>query len=545
IVVSAWSGSPVKAWMSTAYLSEFPEMLIDKYDRPTGGGPTYLYNSMIHPLKNYKFKGTLWYQGSADINNHEIYEKLLQRMVQNWRETFDVTPEALPFYLTQNHPYFWTGDKTNRKAAYTREAQIKAAHSIPNSGYIVALDVGKEHDNHPPDKTTIAKRFNSLVLGKTYNVDTIVYKFPEYKAMSINDNKVLLEFDNVETCIIEHDSLFAGFEVAGNDKIFYQATSAHVLNEKSIEVVSANVSTPIAVRYAFTNYSNAYIFDCNGMPAPSFRTDSFPNATTPIGNSSGIIVQWNFDNQNTNPYTGNGLFNLVGGVQSAVYNGGITPGASSAEGSSGVTEGKSLGTNNYPSQGTNPKTAGFEITISTIGYKNIQISADIRHSFGSSNTFVLQYSIDNGNTWTDVHTFDKVTTRDLWYLRAYDMSEITEVNDVSELKIRYVTDFDGNQYISSDPTRTYTNKGDVRFDNIRVTGESINTSATIVKLHPEVSVLDNKIRFEELPNTNVLIYDVSGNLVAKYKPMKEIDLNLKTGYYIVVFDKFYRKILLK
>jgi sialate O-acetylesterase len=64
-----------------------------------------------------------------------------------------------------------------------------------------------------------------------------------------------------------------GFRIAGADGEFHKA---NVKVERDRLVISSEeVSTPLAVRYGFTNTSEATLFNSDGLPASSFRTDDW------------------------------------------------------------------------------------------------------------------------------------------------------------------------------------------------------------------------------------------------------------------------------
>ena len=69
-----------------------------------------------------------------------------------------------------------------------------------------------------------------------------------------------------------------GFEIAGDDKVFYPAT-AKILNFKDVFVISDKVPIPVAVRYAWRNWVVGTLYDTNLLPASSFRTDEWDDAT--------------------------------------------------------------------------------------------------------------------------------------------------------------------------------------------------------------------------------------------------------------------------
>ena len=69
-----------------------------------------------------------------------------------------------------------------------------------------------------------------------------------------------------------------GFEIAGEDRVFYPAevriTPAFWGNE-GLEIWSEKVKNPVAVRYGYTNYVKGTLYNTEGLPASSFRTDDW------------------------------------------------------------------------------------------------------------------------------------------------------------------------------------------------------------------------------------------------------------------------------
>ena len=69
-------------------------------------------------------------------------------------------------------------------------------------------------------------------------------------------------------------SKLAGFTICGKDKIFYEAV-ARIAGDKVI-VSSSEVKDPVAVRYAWSTFALANLYNKAGLPASPFRTDNFP-----------------------------------------------------------------------------------------------------------------------------------------------------------------------------------------------------------------------------------------------------------------------------
>ena len=69
-----------------------------------------------------------------------------------------------------------------------------------------------------------------------------------------------------------------GFEIAGADKKFYYAQAS--IDSDKVVVWRDKVAQPVAVRYAWTDAPvDANLFNADGFPASSFRTDNWPGIT--------------------------------------------------------------------------------------------------------------------------------------------------------------------------------------------------------------------------------------------------------------------------
>lgn len=125
--------------------------------------PVCLYNTMIAPLQHYTLRGTVWYQGEANVSRRNEYATLLTAMMADWRRTFS-QPE-LPFYIVELADYLSKEDISGRKAwAEMRLEQAKAAQTTPNAFLIRNNDLGEWNDIHPLDKKTLGRRVANKVL---------------------------------------------------------------------------------------------------------------------------------------------------------------------------------------------------------------------------------------------------------------------------------------------------------------------------------------------------------------------------------------------
>jgi len=274
IVNSSWGGSRIEAWISNEVISKREDAYKQTTNEKTAQHhrASNLYNGMIAPISNYKFKGILWYQGESNIGNYYDYALLMSDMVQQWRTVFD-TPKMAVYYV-QIAPYKYPGNKPTA-AAYLREAQEKAMSLIPNSGMVTTIDIGDENNIHPAEKNVIAQRLFLWALSETYSVKGLPYKSPTYKSMTVKDNVASLSFDHSVRGFHTAGKVVDCFEIAGADSVFYPASIA--IKYGQIHVQSEKVSNPIAVRYSFKNFmaSNGLVFNTAGLPLMPFRTDKW------------------------------------------------------------------------------------------------------------------------------------------------------------------------------------------------------------------------------------------------------------------------------
>jgi sialate O-acetylesterase len=92
--------------------------------------------------------------------------------------------------------------------------------------------------------------------------------------MTIEGPVVKITFNNAENGLTSFGKELSCFEVAGSNKRFYQANA--FITAAGITLMSPYVSEPVAVRYAFKDFIVGDLFNTEGLPASSFRTDDYP-----------------------------------------------------------------------------------------------------------------------------------------------------------------------------------------------------------------------------------------------------------------------------
>ncbi len=271
IIVSAWGGTPAEVWIEKSRIENNPELNKAKYSDKFDwwpGNPGTLYNSMIYPVVPYGIAGALWYQGESNVGNHQVYAKLMQTLIENWRTDFK---KDFPFYLVQIAPYTY-GD--NGTSEYIREQEEIVAKTVPNTGMVVITDlVDNIKDIHPKDKLNVGKRLANYALAETYKQNVGAYKSPSYKSMQVEKGKVVLNFNNVLTGLKCTGKTPEKFQIAGDDQKFVQATAK--IEGSTVVLSSKLVKNPVAVRFCFDDAIMPDVFSTEGLPLAPFRTDKW------------------------------------------------------------------------------------------------------------------------------------------------------------------------------------------------------------------------------------------------------------------------------
>ena len=327
LIDTSWGGTTVEAWISRATLEKIPEARgllkhwddrIAAYDaarslrdeigrwetkakeagkqgkaappKPTEpkpspaadrNNPGASYNGIIAPFAGFAVKGALFYQG---INNAvggarpTLYARTFTALVPEWRRAF--RDEKLPFGICQMVSWGFPPklEDTERDmvsaAPFIREAQLKAHLAWPDTGFVVAYDLG-HIQMHSPYKVPLGERIARWALATQYAMK-IEYQTPLYRSMKQEGNQVTVTFDVEVHPRYGGRAEIEGFAVAGEDRHFYPAR-ALLDSPKSVRVWSDFVPNPVAVRYAWATHPFGTLVGAGGggLPAAPFRTDDW------------------------------------------------------------------------------------------------------------------------------------------------------------------------------------------------------------------------------------------------------------------------------
>ncbi len=294
LIHTSWGGTPAEAWTRKEVLQADPELAIysKRFEEKIAvsepgilplnqGSPSSLYNAMIAPLIPFGIRGAIWYQGESNAREAKLYEKLFPTMIENWRE--DWRHGDFPFYFVQIAPYNY---EVPLICALLRDAQRKSL-SVPNTGMAVTLDIGDPNDIHPRNKQEVGKRLALWALAEDYGKQNLIHSGPLYQSMKIEKSKIRLLFDQVGSGFMVKGGKLTHFEIAGDDQKFFPAGAR--IDGKTVLVSSDQVKKPVAVRFAFNNTDEPNLFNEEGLPASSFRTDDWEIVT------ERVLVSGKFD----------------------------------------------------------------------------------------------------------------------------------------------------------------------------------------------------------------------------------------------------------
>ncbi|MBC3539078.1 sialate O-acetylesterase [Rufibacter sediminis] len=271
LINSSWGGTPIEIWFSAPALASNPVLAESAAKRKeVEYGPVQsakAYNAMIAPLIPFRLAGALWYQGESNVDAPEVYAQLLPTLIQDWRTAWQ---NEFPFYYVQIAPYKYGGAEEWPRLA---EAQLKTLR-VPNTGMAVISDVGNVDDIHPRNKLDVGKRLAAWALNKTYGQKDVPFSGPLYREMRVEKDKIRLSFDHADQGLVAKGKELTHFEIAGEDQKFVPAQAR--IDGKTIVVSAKEVKKPVAVRFGWNNTAVPNLFGKNGLPASSFRTDSWP-----------------------------------------------------------------------------------------------------------------------------------------------------------------------------------------------------------------------------------------------------------------------------
>lgn len=216
-----------------------------------------------------------------------------------------------------------------------------------------------------------------------------------------------------------------------------------------------------------------------------------------------VLAAWNFNSLTPDGNTGTGSTAASAGMGSASLVGGVTGGFASGTANGGSsdpasTDNSGWQTSNYRAAGAGDKTAGVQFNVSTLGFEDVVVSYDLRHSNTSSRYEQFQYSLD-GLSFVDFLRFDG-NAGDTWFRRSVDLSSIVGVDNNSSFAFRVVSTFAPGTlaYAASNPGSSYGTAGTWRFDMVAVNAAVVPEPATYAMLLAGLALMGSIARRRQL-----------------------------------------------
>lgn len=222
------------------------------YMRPCG-----LYQTMIKHPAPYGVRGAIWYQGEGDGMNPlaPMYAKLLKSVMDQWKEDY-LNPDMfvgvvqLPKHGTDDTDDGWGIARTQQEKMATEDGGV----------FAVTYDVGEADDIHPIVKRPVGERLADQVLVKLYGAD-IDAAYAEVAETAAADGKLILKFTQP---LVPNDDA-KGVQILKDGKWSYVKASA----AEDALVLEADAAE--AVRYAYTVWTDANVYQKNGIPLKTFE----------------------------------------------------------------------------------------------------------------------------------------------------------------------------------------------------------------------------------------------------------------------------------
>lgn len=201
--------------------------------------PSGLYNAMIAPLRDFQFKGILWYQGESNLGMND-YAQYLAAMVDSWRKQFR---SQLPIVIMQLPGYMTRHTEPVKQSGWCdiREQQRIASRIIPKSALGTTLDTGEWNDIHPQDKQVAGHRAALQMRKLAYGEKNLESEGP--RALSAKrqfDGSVVVVFSDGQKKVVKESTVT--WSIVG-DKL----------------------------RYCYDDYPVPEIFSKDGIPTPQFE----------------------------------------------------------------------------------------------------------------------------------------------------------------------------------------------------------------------------------------------------------------------------------
>lgn len=272
----AKASGPLKSW-DDFFKAETAWRLDPKGPSPSRGltfanYPTVLYNTRIHPLAPFAFRGVLWHQGEAGPGGP--YGQRLVAMFKQWRALFGTDLHLLWGTLsrsTGSQPPVSPFTESFYRSGNNHEIRkaLDLFEGDPKADYVEFFDLGND-DTHFLQKAEAGRRMAMAVLSRVHARPQI-YTGPRLVESKITGGTARLVFAHTGDGLTFQPSLngISGIILRGPDG---QARWAEVkqIDATTLECSHPEISDLQVVAYASNPNPHETLFNSAGLPASPF-----------------------------------------------------------------------------------------------------------------------------------------------------------------------------------------------------------------------------------------------------------------------------------
>jgi len=243
-----------------------PEPQFPWHPKLISWGPGMLYNGMIAPLTPFPIRGAIWYQGESNsiVRNYPgLYGRVFSTLIEDWRRQWGLGD--FPFLYVQISNFTSIPEED---WATIREQQRRTLE-VNNTAMAVTIDIGDPNNVHPTDKVDVGMRLALAARALSYGED-ISYSGPLFRQATPEGNAIRVWFEHHAKGLTAKGGAVTGFEVAGTDGKFVQATAT--IDGNTVVASSPLVAEPVYVRYGWANSPECNLFNGEGLPASPFTS---------------------------------------------------------------------------------------------------------------------------------------------------------------------------------------------------------------------------------------------------------------------------------
>ncbi|MDY3031037.1 MAG: sialate O-acetylesterase [Clostridia bacterium] len=277
LVFAAEGGTGIQQWVANGVLATDPDTAVIATNSTD-------YNCMVAPLtKSYTIGHVVWYQGEANTNQNQSYEKALTKYIDSLRA--DWNDEDITFTIIQLPIFDYAVSYKNnvRTATEVRAAEWNVSERLNKVATVVTIDSGEKANIHPNDKLPLVERASNAIMHFINPTDSsIIYKSPSYASNTVEGDSMTITFKDIAGGLKTKDGEAPrGFKVAGDDNNFVDAAATLAGNTVVIDI--SGISGTAKVRYAWEDCpalgsdnktTTLNLVGGTGLPVAPFRTDN-------------------------------------------------------------------------------------------------------------------------------------------------------------------------------------------------------------------------------------------------------------------------------